>query len=71
MNRTIAISMSLRRMYDNDGGYECVVTRHYQNRDMCSRRYFPARASRKRLKKMGVTCYKSVIDVRSVVNFRP
>jgi hypothetical protein len=61
MNRTLTASVNLREMDDDDGGYECAIGRHYSDRSYCLRRYFPGRASRRRLKRLGVTRYRGIL----------
>ena len=62
MNRTLTASVNLHKMDDDDGGYECTIGRHYSDRSYCLRRYFPGRASRRRLKRLGVTRYRGILS---------
>ena len=62
MNRTLTASVNLHKMDDDDGGYECIIGRHYSDRIYCLRRYFPGRASRRRLKRLGVTRYRGILS---------
>jgi len=61
MTRTLTAFVNLRKMKDEDGGYECSIGRHYSDLSYCRRRYFPGRASRKRLEGIGVTRYQSML----------
>ena len=59
--RTSLLLVFLKHNIDEDTGYryyECCCSRHYQNGDYCARWYMPTKASRKRLKRLGVTRYQ-------------
>ena len=62
MNRTLTASVNLHKMDDDDGGYECIMGRHYADLTYGRRRDVPGRARRRRVKRLGVTRYRGILS---------